>query len=129
MEFKPGFRLSKIDLLVLIFGLITSAYFFRNSIVNSIIVVFVVGHFFLFCNITRMSRIPELIWAAIFLLLSGFSITIGKPDWLFTFTASSILTVILIFVEIRKPSYHGVFWKLINPNLPNWFREKHNKST
>jgi hypothetical protein len=29
-----------------------------------------------------------------------------------------------IGLEMRKPSYHGVMWKMINPNLETWFRER-----
>ena len=48
LEFNPGFRLSLFD----------------------IVVLFVLGHFFYFCNITRMSRIPKLIWTVCYCFLS-----------------------------------------------------------
>jgi len=31
-------------------------------------------------------------------------------------------TIICVAVEMRKPSYHGVGWKWINPKLPEWWK-------
>jgi hypothetical protein len=127
MDFKPGFRISKIDLLVLAIGLLLAGYCYPDSKVASLIIFFVVGHFFLFCNVTRMSRVPELIWSGIFLCFAGFSVSTGHPSWLITFSLSTSVTFILILLEIQKPRYHGIFWQRLNPNLPNWFDETRGK--
>ncbi len=125
-KFNPGFRLSLLDVIVLILGCVL-AYYLREINVNmSCIVLFVVGHFFYFCNVVRMSRIPELIWASCFVLLCGVSqyyhaVTIDK-----IFVFSLVITVILTYKEMRKPFYHGIFWSKINPNLEDWFH-KHSK--
>jgi O-antigen ligase len=84
---------------------------------------FVVAHFFLFCNVLRMSRALELMWAGLFIVLAGFTILTGSPTWVVTLAVSFVATVILAIVEMRKPSYHGVFWKRINPGLPNWWQD------
>ena len=61
MQFNPGFRLSKIDIGVILTSLTVAGVLYEYSGVLSFIVLFVVAHFFLFCNVTRMARIPELI--------------------------------------------------------------------
>jgi hypothetical protein len=127
MDFKPGFRISKIDLLVLAIGVLLAGYCYPYSKVVSLVICFVVGHFFLFCNVTRMSRVPELIWSSIFLCFAGFSVSTGHPSWLITFSLSTSVTFILIFLEIRKPRYHGILWQILNPNLPDWFNETRGK--
>ena len=127
MSFKPGFRISTIDILVLITGGISAGYGYSHSKMISFIILFVVGHFFIFCNVTRMSRIPELIWTGIFLILAGSSISTGQPNWLTTFSLSTTTTIIMIVLETRKPRYHGVLWQTINPKLPIWFQENQPK--
>jgi hypothetical protein len=121
MEFKPGFRLSKIDILAIICGVVVAAASFSYSSVITFLVLFVVGHFFLFCNIIRMSRPSELIWSGIFLALSSASLLKGLPSWSVTVLISALLTVLLVVIETKKSSYHGVAWQKINPGLPDWF--------
>jgi hypothetical protein len=121
MDFKPGFRLSKIDILAIIGGVVVAGASFPYSSVITFLVLFVVGHFFLFCNIIRMSRPSELIWSGIFLALSSASLLKGFPSWSVTVLISTLLTAILVVIETRKSSYHGVSWQKINPGLPDWF--------
>jgi hypothetical protein len=125
MEFKPGFRLSLTDIIILIIGGAVSAYFAVVEVTVSLIVVFVLGHFFLFCNVFRISRPPELIWAAFFICLSILTSTIGYPSWIGTFSLSIILTIVLIFRETRLPSYHGILWHRVNPELEQWWEKNH----
>ena len=113
MDFKPGFRLSKIDILAIICGVVVAAASFSYSSVITFLVLFVVGHFFLFCNIIRMSRPSELIWSGIFLALSSASLLKGFPSWSVTVLISTLLTAILVVIETRKSSYHGVSWQKI----------------
>lgn len=79
-DFNAGFRLSFTDIIVLIIGLSGAGFFYNINPLISAIVAFVLAHFFLFCNIIRISRIPELIWAAIFLILVGSSLCFNKPE-------------------------------------------------
>jgi hypothetical protein len=76
-----------------------------------------VGHFFLFCNVFRVSRAPELVWAGVFLALAGSTIALGVPGWPATVAASLATTVVVVTLEMRKPSYHGIGWRRINPTL------------
>ena len=49
-EFKPGFRLSKPDVLILILGFSVSCWLYRIAIDASLVVVFVIGHFSCFAT-------------------------------------------------------------------------------
>ena len=119
-EFNPGFRLSTIDVVVLLCGI--SGSFFLSSISTEIsfIIAFVVGHFFLFCNVFRISRVPELVWAGTFTGLTYCTITYSTPAWAISILISLAVTTANIILEMRKPSYHGVFWERVNPQLKQW---------
>jgi predicted membrane protein len=121
MKFNPGFRISILDICVIIAAISSSVYVYMYSWLASGIILFVVAHFFLFCNITRMSRIPELIWASLFIVLTVLSIRFELFPWFVAATLSVFLTVVLVILESRKPSYHGMFWEKINPELPQWY--------
>lgn len=92
---------------------------------------FVVLHFFLFCNVFRLARPLELLWAAVFVMLAGATIVFDQPGWLVTTALSLIVTFIVVAVEMRKPSYHGIAWRQINPNLLQWWEAHvaHNSQT
>ncbi len=123
-EFDPGYRFSKFDAVALFLLLYvcgdTGAVFPWLGVAMG----FVVAHFFLFCNVLRMSRSLELTWAGLFVVLAGFTILTGSPAWVVTFAVSFVATVVLAIVEMRKPSYHGVFWQRINPELPQWWQDR-----
>lgn len=90
----------------------------------SFLLAFVVGHFFVFCNVIRMARQLELIWAGLFLLLSLGTVVVGAPSWPQTLLLSFAGTITLIAIQLRRPSYHGVLWQRVNPGLPEWW-ERH----
>jgi hypothetical protein len=121
VDFRPGFRLSEIDVGVLILGILASILLARFDESFAVILLFTVAHFFLFCNVLRMSRPLELAWAALFVLLAGSTVRTGFPPWSYTFSAMLAVTIILAVVQILRPSYHGVFWRQFNPNLPQWW--------
>ena len=83
--------------------------------------LFVLAHFFLFCNVLRMSRPLELIWAVLFVLLAGSTFTFGFSSWNTTLVGMLVVTVILAIIQFLLSSYHGVFWRKINPNLKQWW--------
>jgi tetratricopeptide (TPR) repeat protein len=122
--FSPGFLLSKVDIRVLLAGTLGSVLVARLDPPLGAAVAFTVAHFFLFCNVLRMARSLELIWAALFVLLAGSSILQNLPLWSHTFAAMLVITFILAVFQFRKPSYHGVFWQRINPQLPHWWASK-----
>ena len=123
MDFKPGFRLSALDALIVVLAIALAVTGAGYSSTVALVVWFVLCHFFLLCNVFRMSRIPEFIWAATFLICAGGSQLLYFPGWEITVFLCVLLTILLVFFESRKPSYHGVLWQRLNPGLPQWFAE------
>lgn len=89
-----------------------------------LVIAFIVGHFFLFCNVLRAARPLELAWSAVLLSIAGSTITMQWPGWSAAFGMSLVATVLVIVLQLRKSSYHGFGWQRINPGLPQWW-EKH----
>lgn len=120
-RFAPGFRLSALDAIVVVVGLV--AAFALATIVPwwGFMVAFVVAHFFLFCNVVRMARPLELAWAGIFLALAAATIALDAPGWPITTSVSLAATVLVVVIQMRKPSYHGLGWQRINPGLRAWW--------
>jgi hypothetical protein len=127
--FQPGFRLSATDVAVLVAGAAASAYATTLDRWLGVAVAFVVVHFFLFCNVLRMSRPLELTWAAVFAALAAGAASRGTPPWPVVFAVSSAVTAVVAFVETRRPSYHGVAWQKLNPRLPEWWQSVAGKET
>jgi hypothetical protein len=77
--FAPGFRLSVVDVFVLVGGttaaIVLSMYEWWWGFVSA----FVLAHFFLFCNVVRMARVLELVWAGVFVVLAGATVAIETP--------------------------------------------------
>lgn len=121
--FTPGFQLSVLDVVVLILAVIGTYVLGRYSWWAGLIILFVVGHFFLFCNIFRIARKSELIWAGTFEVLTAATILTEIPGWTITIVSSLLLTLLLVMLEMRKPSYHGIGWQRINPNLPAYWEQ------
>ena len=126
--FNPGFRLSAWDVAVLLAGAGGSLLLSRMDAALGLAVAFTVAHFFLFCNVLRMARPLELAWASLFVLLSASTVLTDFPTWSQTFLAMLGFTLLVAVRQARKVSYHGVFWRRINPNLPLWWelRERTN---
>lgn len=110
---KHGFRFSLIDALAIIvcavitvggFGIVGSAAW---------LFPFVLGHFFLFCNVFRVPRKPELVWAAAFLVLSAAclisDVSILHAMWLVLPVTAGVL-----LYSICLPTYHGIFSRTDN---------------
>src|ERR1043165_7117289 len=94
--FAPGFRLSMVDVCVLVLGaaatLVLSMYVWWWGFVPA----FVFAHFFLFCNVVRMARPLELVWAGVFIVLAGATIAFETPGWLVTTLGSLLVTVVVV---------------------------------
>ena len=119
--FRPGFRLSAVDVAVIVAGLIGAFFAAQVQWWMGAVIMFVVGHFFLFCNVLRAARPLELGWAGCFLALAIATMTSGKPAWPVTFAVSSLATLVVLMLQLRSVSYHGVGWQRINPKLPQWW--------
>jgi hypothetical protein len=121
-DFAPGFRLSVSDLVVLIAGSVAALLLAGMVWWWGFVIGFAVGHFFLFCNVVRMARPLELVWAGAFVLLAASTIALGQPGWPLTICLSLALTALVVALQMRKPSYHGLGWQRINPGLPAWWQ-------
>ena len=113
--------MSKFDVAILVVGIVATIAAATVEWWIAFIIEFVIGHFFLFCNVVRLARPLELAWAAVFMALAAGTIIAGIPGWLATAGFSLAATAVVVAVEARKPSYHGVGWQWINPDLPTWW--------
>jgi hypothetical protein len=119
--FSPGFRLSKLDVVVLVLGTVAAAIAGIFVWWVGYVIALVIGHFFLFCNVFRLARPLELAWAAVFVALAGATVASDWPGWIATTVGTLVATVVVIGLEMRKASYHGVLWERINPGLREWW--------
>ena len=120
---EPGFRFNLIDL-GLIAAVVAVTFVLRCVAPGSHLVwlpPYVGLSFFLFCNVFRISRGLELVWSGVFLSLAACSMVVSMPAWPVTCLLSLFVTVIVVAVEMRKPSYHGAWWQRINPGLQEWW--------
>lgn len=125
--FSPGFRLSKLDVAVLVISGVAVAGLWVNTPWLAGIILFVVMHFFLFCNLVRMNRRSELIWAGCFVLLMSISLATDLLPMWSAFVLSAAITVVLVILETRRPDYHGVLWHKFNPSLPSWWESNQSR--
>ena len=121
LDFSPGFRFSTLDAAVLVVGAVAAIGMSLIDRNLTLAVAFVVAHFFLFCNVIRMSRPLELTWAIAFAALTMCCVMFELISWTMVFVLSSALTALLVFIEVRRPSYHGVGWRIVNPKLREWW--------
>ncbi len=124
--FKPGFRISTLDYIVLVFGVTGCVAALQIDSAVAGVIAFTIGHFFLFCNVVRMNRAYELIWAAGFLLLAGATIYEIIPSWWLCYGITILMTGVLVTMQLRRPDYHGAFWQELNPNLSEWWKQNSN---
>lgn len=121
-EFQPGFRFSAFDAIILVAGGCATAYVMTIDRWAGIAIAFVTLHFFLFCNVLRMSRPLELAWAFLFATMAIATISFDLLSWPTVFAVSLASTLVLAAIEIRRLSYHGVGWRSLNPGLPEWWQ-------
>lgn len=126
--FKPGFYFTASDVVVLVVGLVVSIIIGSKIWQGGLIVAFVVSHFFLFCNVFRISRSSELMWAAGFVLITASTILTQYPGWSATVIGGLVLSSLLIWKETKKEGYHGIYWQNWNPDLPDWWELQQNPS-
>ena len=129
VKFQPGFRLSELDVGFLILGVCTAVLLARLDERLGIAVLFVLAHFFLFCNVLRMSRPLELVWAGLFVLLAVSTFYFDLPSWNYTIAVMLVVTLMLALVQLLQPSYHGVFWRKINPKLEHWWAAREGRKS
>ncbi len=121
--FQPGFRISLSDIVFLIVLSSLAACAIWAQWYFATLALFLPGlQFFLFCNVFRIRRKPELIWMAFYLIFVPLVYMYYPSIWILAMVPP-VFGLILIINEFRYKGYHGVFWKTINPGLPEWFAE------
>lgn len=115
-----GFRLSLADVFILAAGAAASAGWWFYIGETALLIPFVVGHYFLFCNVFRVRRKPELIWAAVFLLNCVAWAAVGYLSLPGIGGLQLVVTVAIIICEIRSDTYHGILARKINPRIEEY---------
>jgi hypothetical protein len=105
-----GSRFSVADGLVLVAGGLASWLAYGMLGEQALMLPLVLAHFFLFCNVFRIRRKYEYIWAAAWVVSSGAWLFSGSFTWWGALAVQSPLTVLLIVLEMRSPEYHGILW-------------------
>ena len=119
-----GFRLSLADVAILAVGSSLSAVGWAFVGDAALLVAFVVLHFFLFCNVFRIRRGAELVWAGVFIVdcaIWGLSCE--------SFVAAAcvsqlVVTGLVICREVMSPRYHGILASRLNPRLRDYLDGK-----
>lgn len=109
-----GLRFSVVDAVAIFVCAVATVWLWQISPELALTLPVVLGHFFLFCNVFRIARRPELIWAAVFILNVSWWIVVGPFAWAHVLAIQLPLTAVLILLEMRKPRYHGIFSTRIN---------------
>jgi hypothetical protein len=111
---KPGFRLSWADAGILLSGAVITWWGCGYLGSLALLLAIVLLHFFLFCNVFRIRRKLELIWAALFVVNVLVWSLFGQIVWWYVLVAQAPITLSLIAVEIRSDRYHGIGYSLRN---------------
>lgn len=79
----------------------------------------ILGHFFLFCNVFRISRKLELVWGIVFIIVALAHLDFDRRSpaawlfWLSMTTIQSPITVAVLIWAIFTEDYHGIGYRLI----------------
>jgi hypothetical protein len=84
------------------------------------VVAIVAGHFFLFCNIFRVVRRRELIWAAVLVVNVGFWLLLDRLDWFNVLACQLPVSAGVIAWELKAARYHGIFADRLNARLADY---------
>ncbi len=123
-RFNPGFRFAKEDIFQQTVSLLWMLYLSRFGLGTAIVFTTLWGLMFTLRHAFRAPRTVEwflaLMVGAAAIPVLAFRLT----GWYAVLALCSILlgtAAILIYSEFRKPGYHGVGWRRINPNLREWW--------
>ena len=123
-----GIRLFITDIIVIIVGILLTSFLWFYSYGDSVIQVFsllplfVVAHFFMFCNIFRISRNKEICWAIFFIFnisIRYFWCSVYQSPihilsfWWIVLLLQTPVSCFFIIWEILSEDYHGICYKLI----------------
>lgn len=115
-----GFRISVLDLLILIIGGLGIGWLWRNENPLGWMAGIALGHFFLFCNVFLVWRRWELLWAAVFIGNVMVHMALGSLPALSVLLWQVPMTILVIGLQIRSPWYHGIWAQRLNPRLNDY---------
>src|SRR5437899_12307034 len=96
-----GFRFSVIDAVALsAFALVIAGLHWLGSSLWWVVAI-VAAHFFLFCNVFRLARCREMIWAALFILNVGFWLLLSRLGWFRVLACQLAVTVGVLAWELK----------------------------
>jgi len=104
-----GFRLSAGDVLLLAAGAAATWLLWEPTAGLVVFAPVALAHFFLFCNVFRVGRKPELVWAGCFLAIAVAWLLLPPLAWWWLVVLPSPVTLGVIVHAIRRPGYRGVF--------------------
>lgn len=110
-----GFRFSRSDLFIVLAGVFVVWYGAQRNRDLAILTAFVLGHFFLFCNVFRVGERAELAWAGLLLLNVVIVGAVVGGSWWIALPLQCGVTAIIIARTFRRPDYHGIGCQRINP--------------
>jgi hypothetical protein len=106
-----GFRFSIVDGLAISLCVASTAALLPEIGRDSWLFAVVLGHFFLFCNVFRVRRNYELIWAGLFLANFCYWRFFSDFAWVWVLGIQTPITLTAIIAEIKSPVYRGIFSK------------------
>ena len=116
---KIGFRLSLIDVIVIITVITLTILFKGNSIIPFFVndffhylPLYILSNFFLFCNLFRVRNKYELFWC-LSAIINTILFLFKYNDVNYFFITQSLITIVVIILEINNKNYHGIFAKRI----------------
>lgn len=106
-----GVRFSVADAVILVVGAALSWPLWHSIGTFALLLPVTLFHFFLFCNVFRIRRPAELLWGAIFVINFGVWALSGAFSWWPVLAIQTAVTAAILTVEVRQPTYHGIFSK------------------
>jgi hypothetical protein len=110
-----GFRFSRSDLVVVLIGLFIVWHAALHHADLAILTGFVLGHFFLFCNVFRVGERAELMWGALLLVNVAICGLLAEGSWWVVLPLQCVVTATVIVRALLSPGYHGAWCQRINP--------------
>ena len=117
MSSPPGFRLWWTDLVVIAAAVAAATALMPHSILAATLVLTVVSHFFLFCNVFRVPTRLELVWAVVFVGNVAVSSLLDALQWPRYLWIQLPVTLVTLLATMRHELYRGIFWRRLNPGL------------
>ena len=119
-----GFRFSGMDAAVIgVFAVAATALSIMESPLWWLLTI-VAGHFFLFCNVLRVRRSLELVWAALFLANVAVWSSLDRLSCAGVLAGQLPVTAVLALIELRSQQYHGILAQRINPRLNDYLEQR-----